>query len=129
MTEIILNMSERRYGILLGLVTSACMDAAREGRTGSWVDEVRGIAADIECAEHYAARKIHPTGGEPFGTRVTFWSEEWGIKRAVITRSPKPEAEREFLDSREWAIHIEGSGMTYVPAEMLTLGWHPEVVS
>jgi hypothetical protein len=74
--------------------------------------------------------KVHPTGGEPFGTKVTFWSTHWGTRHAIITSSPKPEAEREFLDAKEWGIVLRpdrsGGGMTFAPGEQLTLGWHPD---
>jgi hypothetical protein len=72
------------------------------------------------------ANKPRPVGGEPFGTKVTFWSANWGTRHAIITSSPKPEGDRERFDSTEWGIVIKGGGMTFVPGESLTLGWHPD---
>lgn len=121
-----LDLTERETGILVGLAVAACNDAGRDGRTGPWVDSVRRIVAEMERAESYPLWKVHPAGGEPFGTQVTFWSANWGTMHAVITSSPKPETERDFLDTSEWGIVIRGSGMTHAPADQLTLGWHPE---
>lgn len=121
-----LNLTEREQGILLGLATSACLEAARADRTGPWVDSVKVIVSQVEYSLSHAAWKVHPKGGEPFGTKVTFWSTRWGIQRALITRSPKPEAERDRFDLGQWQIVIFDSGMTHAPAEQLTLGWHPD---
>lgn len=126
-----LNLTEREQGILLGLATSACLEAVRADRTGPWVDSVKVIVSQVEYALSHAAWKVHPKGGEPFGTKVTFWSGNWGTRCAIITSSPKPEGQREFLDVVNWGIAIRpddlgSGGMTYVPAELLTLGWHPE---
>ena len=123
-----LDITEREQGILLGLATSACLQAALDGRTGPWVDAVKRIVAQVERALSEPKWKVHPKGGEPFGTKVTFWSTHWGIQRAVITRSPKPEAERDRFDLVQWQIVIFDSGMTHAPAEQLTLGWHPDAV-
>lgn len=121
-----LQLTDYERGVLTGLIVSAANEAGRDGRSGPWVDGVLGILAAINRDTNQAAWKVPPVGGEPFGTKVTFWSANWGVRHAVITSSPKPQAEREFLDSTEWCIVIKGSGMTFVPAEALTLGWHPE---
>jgi hypothetical protein len=96
------------------------------------------IGIDTIIADHGAdmlaeilASKVHPKGGEPFGTKVTMWSTNWGTRHALITSSPKPEGEREFLDTEQWGIvlrpdSIGSGGMTYAGVECLTLGWHPE---
>lgn len=123
-----LDITEREAGILVGLLASASNEAGRDGRTGPWVDSVRRILAQVERAESRPNWKVHPTGSEPFGTRVTFWSAHWGNRHAVIIESPKPEGQRELFDSREWKIVIHGSGMTHAPADSLTLGWHPDAV-
>lgn len=119
------NLTDRHMAILTGILVSVLDDARRDGRTGDWVDMVREIFDAVESVPT-ARSKTAPTGGEPFGTKVTFWSANWGTRHAVITRSPKPADERDRFDSCEWAIHIKGGGMTYVPADQLTLGWHPE---
>lgn len=123
-----LNLTEREQGILLGLATSACLDAARADRTGPWVDSVKVIVSQVEYSLSHAAWKVHPKGGEPFGTKVTFWSANWGNRHAIILESPKPEGQRALLDSREFKIAIYESGMTHVPADCLTLGWHPDAL-
>lgn len=120
--------SNSQSAIVLGLVVSALNEAARDGRTGPWVDRVTDTLSALNRAENLAKWKVAPTGGEPFGTKVTFWSANWGTRHAVITSSPKPQAERDFLDCAEWGIVIRGSGMTFAPADQLTLGWHPEAL-
>jgi len=123
-----LNLTEREQGILLGLATSACLEAARADRTGPWVDSVKVIVSQVEYSLSHATWKVNPKGGEPFGTKVTYWSQSWGDRHAIILEAPKPEGQRERFDSREFKIAIYGSGMTHVPADCLTLGWHPEAL-
>lgn len=126
-----LELTERETGILVGLAVAACNDAGRDGRTGPWVDSVRRIVAEIERAESHPLWKVRPVGGEPFGTKVTMWSTHWGTRHAIITQSPKPVADREMYDIEQWGITLRpdgmgSGGMTYAPADILTLGWHPE---
>lgn len=98
-------------------------------------DFVIGMAQIIEShvfdlVTEILANKPRPVGGEPFGTQVTFWSTHWGVRCAIITSSPKPVGERDFLDAKEWGIVLKpdrsGGGMTFAPADQLTLGWHPD---
>lgn len=119
-------LTDHEKGILTGLVVSAFNEAGRDSRTGPWVDALHSILTKWNHLTNQSLWKVAPTGGEPFGTKVTFWSANWGTRHAVITSSPKPQAERAFLDPTEWGIAIRGSGMTFAPAEQLTLGWHPE---
>lgn len=126
-----LDIDGYQQGILTGLIVSALNAAGRDGRTGPWVEAVSAILARVHRAQNQALWKVNPTGGEPFGTKVTYWGTHWGTRHAVITNSPKPQAQREFLDSDQWGIVMRpdghgSGGMTYVPAELLTLGWHPE---
>lgn len=78
--------------------------------------------------DHWAASLVHPTGGEPFGTKVTFWSLDWGTQRAVITHAPSVEDITSQLSAgwSQWQIVIESGGMTHAGAEQLTFGWHPD---
>lgn len=126
-----LTLNDYQRAILTGVLVSADNDAEHEGRTGPWVDGVRACLTAINRAENLASWKVAPTGGEPFGTKVTMWSDNWGTRHAIITNAPKPQAEREMMDSDQWGIVIRpdrhgSGGMTYVPADLLTLGWHPE---
>lgn len=121
-----LDITAHETGILVGLLVSASNEASRDGRTGAWVDSVRRILAQVERAEVQSTWKVAPVGGEPFGTKVTFWSAHWGIQRALITRSPKVESERDLMDVTQWQIVIIDSGMTHAPADQLTIGWHPD---
>lgn len=120
------DLSDMHMSILKGILAGQLDDAARDGRTGTWVDMVGEILNAIESTPSARSRTA-PVGNEHFGTPVTFWSANWGNRHAVITSSPKPEGERGFLDSTEWGIVISGSGMTFAPAGRLTLGWHPDV--
>lgn len=121
-----LDITDYERGVLTGLVVSAANEAGRDGRTGPWVDGVLAILAAINRDTNQAAWKVPPVGDEPFGTKVTLWSAHWGARHAVITSSPRPQAERKLLDTSEWDIVIKGDGMISAPAEALTLGWHPE---
>lgn len=118
-------LSDYQHGVISGLLSSAADTALRDGRTGPWVDEVHALIELIN--DDKAVRKIHPTGGEPFGTKVTFWSPAWGVCHALIISSPRPAAERsDWLEPAQWGIVKRSGGMTFVDAEQLTLGWHPE---
>lgn len=121
-----LNLTDREEAILTSLVVSAWNEAGRDGRTGPWVDSVRALLTKLDVMGAQPSWKVNPKGGEPFGTKVTFWSTHCGIQRAVITWSPKPEAERDRLDPGQWQIAIFDQGMTHAPAEQITLGWHPD---
>lgn len=77
--------------------------------------------------DHWADGKRHPEGGEPFGTKVTLWSDSWGSQRALITASPKIPGDRGQFDTEQWQIVMSSGGMTFVSAERLTLGWHPSL--
>lgn len=123
-----IELSDYEQGILTGVLVSAADEAGRDFRTGPWVAGVLAILSKVNRATHQAAWKVAPTGNEAFGTKVTFWSDHWGNRHAVITKSPKPASERDLMDATEWGVVIFGSGMTYVPAEQLTLGWHPEAL-
>lgn len=123
----IINLTDTHEAILVGLLVSALDQARREGRTGPWVDSVREIFDACESSPNQpAGRKVRPTGGEPFGTQVTFWSAHWGNQHALITRSPKPAGERGRFDVSQWQIAIKDGGMTHAGADSLTLGWHPD---
>lgn len=121
-----LELTDHEQGILTGLVISAFNEAGRDSRTGPWVDALHSILTKWNHLTNEALWKVAPTGGEPFGTKVTFWSAHWGTRHAVITRSPKPANKRDRFDSTQWQIVIKGSGMTHAPADQLTLGWHPD---
>ena len=149
--EVIVTIGSHEHSVLIGLLVGAIESAEHDGRTGPWVSTVKALLdkgdnfpSDFPAArfgrvvgtagnprfpsksDHWADSLMRPTGGEPFGTKVTFWSGNWGTQHAIITRSPKPAGEREFLDTCEWGIVIHSGGMTYAPAEQLTLGWHPQ---
>lgn len=112
----------------------ACLGGVEYGTMGDGVDYgMDAIVADhgADLLAEILADKPKPVGGEPFGTKVTMWSTNWGVRHALVTSSPKPEGEREFLDTDQWGIVLRpddlgSGGMTYVGADALTLGWHPE---
>lgn len=121
-----LDLTDYQRGILTGVLVSASNEADRAGRSGPWVEGVLAILTAINRAENLAKWQVQPIGGEPFGTQVTYWSESWGTRHAVITRSPKPADKRDRFDLVMWQIVIKENGMTHAPAGQLTLGWHPD---
>lgn len=128
----LLSMDERSYVLLAGVLRSALDEADRDGRTGVWVDDLRQLALNLATqavtgGEDAALSKINPVGNEPFGTKVTFWSPTWGATHALIVSSPRPLNERtDWLEPVQWGIVKRSGGMTFVDADQLTLGWHPD---
>lgn len=149
--EVIVTIGSHEHSVLVGMLVGAVESAERDGRSGPWVSTVKALLDKCDNfrsnfpnprfgrvvgtagnprspsrRDHWADEMKHPTGGEVFGTKVTFWSHNWGVQHAIITRSPKPSGERERFDPSEWAIVLREGGMTHVPADQLTLGWHAD---
>lgn len=135
----LLSMDSYSHAVLAGLLRSALDDADRDGRSGPWVDAVRQMSlaaaeAGVPSSESGIPAgmvdplaKTAPVGGEAFGTKVTFWSDNWGVQHALIVSSPRPVGQRTgWLEPTQWGIVQRFGGMTFVDADQLTLGWHPD---
>ena len=124
-------LTRQQHAVLSGLVKRTLSENIRVGSTGLWVDTIEELADILNPdpnSEVTARLKINPIGDEPFGTKVTFWSDSWGNCHALIIDSPKPDHERKNLDSNAYKIVKRSGGIMDVHAIMLTLGWHPEAV-